>query len=100
MSRGVHDRDSKPDCRERGERGVGEVRVVVVFQTRIQNEEVWIHSYVCHSSFCCFVLFCFARGNNKMIIDNFCTGLFSGVHKITALYNILQHFLSRGKNRR
>ena len=29
-----------------------------------------------------------------IIIDNFCIALFSGVHKITALYNILQHFLS------
>ena len=26
--------------------------------------------------------------------DNFCIVLFSGVHKLTALYNILQHFLS------
>ena len=29
-----------------------------------------------------------------IIIDNFCIALFSGVHKFTALYNILQHFLS------
>ena len=29
-----------------------------------------------------------------IIIDNFCIVLFSGVHKLTALYNILQHFLS------
>ena len=29
-----------------------------------------------------------------IIIDNFCIALFSGVHKLTALYNILQHFLS------
>ena len=29
-----------------------------------------------------------------IIIDNFCTALFSGVPKLTALYNILQHFLS------
>ena len=28
-----------------------------------------------------------------IIIDNFCIALFSGVHKLTALYNILQHFL-------
>ena len=26
--------------------------------------------------------------------NNFCIALFSGVHKLTALYNILQHFLS------
>ena len=26
-----------------------------------------------------------------IIIDNFCIALFSGVHKLTALYNILQH---------
>ena len=32
-----------------------------------------------------------------IIIDNFCIALFSGVHKITALYNILQHFLSENK---
>ena len=29
-----------------------------------------------------------------IITDNFCIALFSGVHKLTALYNILQHFLS------
>ena len=29
-----------------------------------------------------------------IIIDNFCIALFAGVHKLTALYNILQHFLS------
>ena len=29
-----------------------------------------------------------------IIIDNFCIALFSGVPKLTALYNILQHFLS------
>ena len=29
-----------------------------------------------------------------IIIDNFCIVLFSGVPKLTALYNILQHFLS------
>ena len=29
-----------------------------------------------------------------IIIDNFCIALFSGVPKFTALYNILQHFLS------
>ena len=29
-----------------------------------------------------------------IIIDNFCIALFSGVHKLTVLYNILQHFLS------
>ena len=29
-----------------------------------------------------------------IIIDNFCVALFSGVPKLTALYNILQHFLS------
>ena len=27
-----------------------------------------------------------------IIIDNFCIALFSGVPKLTALYNILQHF--------
>ena len=29
-----------------------------------------------------------------MMIDNFCIALFSGVPKLTALYNILQYFLS------
>ena len=29
-----------------------------------------------------------------IIIDNFCIALFSGVPKLTALYNVLQHFLS------
>ena len=29
-----------------------------------------------------------------IIIDNFYIALFSGVPKLTALYNILQHFLS------
>ena len=29
-----------------------------------------------------------------IIIDNFCIALFSGVPKLTALYNILQHFVS------
>ena len=29
-----------------------------------------------------------------IIIDNFCIALFSGVPKLTALCNILQHFLS------
>ena len=29
-----------------------------------------------------------------IIIDNFCTALFSGVLKLAALYNNLQHFLS------
>ena len=28
-----------------------------------------------------------------IIIDNFCIALFSGIPKLTALYNILQHFL-------
>ena len=29
-----------------------------------------------------------------IIIDNFCVALFSGVPNLTALYSILQHFLS------
>ena len=29
-----------------------------------------------------------------IVTDNFCIALFSGVPKLTALYNILQHFLS------
>ena len=29
-----------------------------------------------------------------IIIDNFCIAQFSGLPKLTALYNILQHFLS------
>ena len=35
-------------------------------------------------------------GSERIIIitDNFCIALFSGVPKLTALYNILQHFLS------
>ena len=28
-----------------------------------------------------------------IIIDNFCIALFSGVHKLTPLYNTLPHFL-------
>ena len=32
-----------------------------------------------------------------IIIDNLCIALFSGVHKLTALYNILQHLLSEDK---
>ena len=32
-----------------------------------------------------------------IIIHDFCIALFSGVHKVTALYNILQHFLSEEK---
>ena len=32
--------------------------------------------------------------NKLIIIHNFCVTLFSDVHKLTALYNILQHFLS------
>ena len=33
------------------------------------------------------------RNNNKiMITEHFYMALFSGVHKLTALYNILQHF--------
>ena len=34
------------------------------------------------------------RMTEIIIIDNFCIALFSSVHKLTALYNILQHFLS------
>ena len=30
-------------------------------------------------------------------IDNFCIALFSHVHKLTALYNTLQHFLTENK---
>ena len=29
-----------------------------------------------------------------IMMDNICIALFSGVHKLTGLYNILQHFLS------
>ena len=32
-----------------------------------------------------------------IIIDNICIALFSDAHKLTALYNILQHFLSENK---
>ena len=32
-----------------------------------------------------------------IIIDNFCIALFSDVHKLTVLYNTLQHFLSENK---
>ena len=35
-----------------------------------------------------------AKNTIIIIIDNFCIALFSGVPKLTALYNILQHFLS------
>ena len=39
------------------------------------------------------------KGKNTkiIIIDNFCMVLFSGVQKLTVLYNILQHFLSEKK---
>ena len=33
-------------------------------------------------------------GEVIIIINNFCVALFSGVPELTALYNILQHFLS------
>ena len=33
-------------------------------------------------------------GEVIIIINNFCVALFSGVPKLTALYNSLQHFLS------
>ena len=32
-----------------------------------------------------------------IIIDNFCIVLFSGVPKLTALYNILQHFMGENE---
>ena len=32
-----------------------------------------------------------------IITDNFCIVLFSDVHKLTALYNTLEHFLSENK---
>ena len=32
-----------------------------------------------------------------IIIDNFCVGLFSDVHKLTVFYNTLQHFLNEDK---
>ena len=32
-----------------------------------------------------------------IIIDYFCIALFSHVHKLTALYNTLQHFLSENQ---
>ena len=35
------------------------------------------------------------EGTIIIIIDNFCIALFSGVHKLIALYNILQYFLSQ-----
>ena len=35
------------------------------------------------------------RDPRIIIIDNFCVTLFSGVHNLTVLYNILQHFLSK-----
>ena len=34
------------------------------------------------------------NNNNNLKKDNFCIALLSDVHKLTALYNILQHFLS------
>ena len=35
------------------------------------------------------------RSNNKIIIiDNFCIALFSGVHKLIALYNILTNIVN------
>ena len=40
------------------------------------------------------LLYTFATGIIIIIIDNFCIALFSGVPKLTTLYNILQHFLS------
>ena len=38
-----------------------------------------------------------AKGIIIIIIDNFCIALFSDVHKLTALYNTLQHFPSENK---
>ena len=32
-----------------------------------------------------------------IIIYKFCIALFSGIHKLTATYHILQHFLSKKK---
>ena len=36
----------------------------------------------------------YQSANIIIVINNFCIALFSGVPKLTALYNILQHFLS------
>ena len=38
-----------------------------------------------------------AKDRIIIIIHNFCTALFFGVHKLTTLYNTLQHFLSENK---
>ena len=35
--------------------------------------------------------------NNNTLIDNLCVALFSGVPKLTALYNILQHFMGENE---
>ena len=46
-----------------------------------------------------------ARGAENLIkklifiIDNFCIALFSGAHKLIALYNILLHFSKLGKKK-
>ena len=34
-----------------------------------------------------------------VVVDNFCIALFSSVDKLTALHNILQHFLSEKKQK-
>ena len=53
-----------------------------------------IMTYSLLYSYCGCTLSTKSVGIIIIIIDNFCIALFSGVLKLTALYNILQHFLS------
>ena len=60
---------------------------------------VWLMAmpawYVCLAHGYACVCLTFSR--EIIIIGNFCIALFSRVHKLTALYNTLQHFLSESK---
>ena len=54
---------------------------VFLFNSDQQDPDAFVLKYPCDSL-------------RIIIIDNVCIVLFPGVHKLTALYNILQHFLS------
>ena len=47
----------------------------------------FIFKNVNHGNWVCIIIIIIT-----IIINNFCIALFSGVHKLTVLYNILQHF--------
>ena len=66
------------------------------------NQTVGTVSWVTAGLFLSFVRLNFIHDNTNIIIiiiiiDNVCIALFSDVHKLTALYNTLQHFLSENK---